>query len=749
MKATWLQRLNLASIFFSLVLWGSASPAGAAEFPSTLIEAIQGNARFSVIQILLSQGADVNITDEQGQTPLILAAKKSQFELMHALLIRGADISHRDNFGWTALTRALLSARTKQEQFKLLGLCLDKGADVYQAFPTDPLAFKDLPDLVQLQGRTLLSWSIESTSDQITALLLRLTKGKDIRAYLNQSDMMGKTALIQASESGRFDLWPTLLERGADINAKDSLGWTALTKALLSSSKDGYLTILKFFLDQGANPSEVFPVDPKAYSNSKIYQKLSGRSILVWAVDNALAKVISLLISRGVNFAELGPIDEILMSAVGRGNLEMVKMAAAHGAILDPKQPALPTELPEEHTPLSLAAEKGHVEIVNYLLDHGCNPGQRGKDGVPALVSAARRSDVQMIGLFLEFYGRLYVQMPEASPEALSIIEVGALVKKKLNPSLAKWIEFYAWSQVAAQLTEILEIKSEMTLYFDSNQESRGLGTDFQLRVNQLRQLINLKAKSLYYLERELALHDEFSKMSLYDVKPDRCLRCFDDAPVGAVIPPGPGGCACYLCEECAQDFCSFVIDRDGDNVSLCTHCKTPVQSDYLKQMGRSEAEINKFRIRQIDHVNARATGWGFCPTEGCSGGRVIQVDEKAAYYSCFLCDRDGCLKCGSDHRGDCTENAAQAKGLEELLRLGAMEPPEESPEDAKHPDYFKGRYRPCYYCGVATFRMDGCNQMTCLRCNKKWDWNNGPEGRNGDFTKGPMNFTPLQPAHF
>ncbi len=79
----------------------------------------------SKIKKLLEKGADPNVRNEEGLTPLHIAAQKGQGKVADLLLSYGADVNARDYDGWTPLHWAVFWGKT--EVVKVL---LSHGADV-------------------------------------------------------------------------------------------------------------------------------------------------------------------------------------------------------------------------------------------------------------------------------------------------------------------------------------------------------------------------------------------------------------------------------------------------------------------------------------------------------------------------------------------------------------------------------------------------------------------------------------------
>jgi hypothetical protein len=138
----------------------------------------------AIVRLLLDQGANIESRDEEGATPLMVAAEHGQSGVVRALLEKGADVEARDKYGFTALIGAACEC-----------------------------AVIDMPE------------TLES---------MRLLLGKG--ANINAKNKTGTTALMAAASAGRTANIQLLLDKGANIEAKDSHGDTAL---LLSASGSG------------------------------------------------------------------------------------------------------------------------------------------------------------------------------------------------------------------------------------------------------------------------------------------------------------------------------------------------------------------------------------------------------------------------------------------------------------------------------------------------------------------------------
>lgn len=75
-------------------------------------------------------------------------------------------------------------------------------------------------------------------------------------ANVNARDAYGATALMNAAHGGSLEMVEALLAGGAEIDAKDELGWTALMKACFNADLNrGFPEIVSRLIAAGADPN--------------------------------------------------------------------------------------------------------------------------------------------------------------------------------------------------------------------------------------------------------------------------------------------------------------------------------------------------------------------------------------------------------------------------------------------------------------------------------------------------------------
>jgi ankyrin repeat protein len=166
----------------------------------------------------------VNARADEGTTALRLAVNNNLIPCAKALLAAGADPNIAEDDGITPLMVA--------EDAEMARCLLDAGADV---------------NARSHQGDTALLIAAESGNDASFVALL-LERGADANAVSED----GYSALMSAVSEGYMDVLKVLLaaDPPADVNLQNDEGQTALFR----STDDGNLVAMKLLLDAGANP---------------------------------------------------------------------------------------------------------------------------------------------------------------------------------------------------------------------------------------------------------------------------------------------------------------------------------------------------------------------------------------------------------------------------------------------------------------------------------------------------------------
>jgi len=159
--------------------------------------------------------------------------------------------------------------------------------------------------------------------------------------------------LLHAIQRGDINTVKRLLERGANPNARDAEGTPALMAAALYNDVNG----VRLLLDHGADPNG---------------SNVAGATALMWAIPD-LPKV-QVLLAHGANVNARSTTLQrtpMLVAASYPGTVEILRLLLSKGADIHAKDKG------GMHA-LGRAATYADVDVVRFLVEHGCDPNEEG-----------------------------------------------------------------------------------------------------------------------------------------------------------------------------------------------------------------------------------------------------------------------------------------------------------------------------------------------------------------------------------
>ncbi|KAJ3438986.1 no mechanoreceptor potential c isoform d-related [Anaeramoeba flamelloides] len=308
--------LNLTKIFLSYETRNTIN--GKRSFESFLVAVRKSNLQ--IIELFLLNHLNPNQKTCDGDTALHIATKAGNLQVAFLLIEYGSYLSSLDQEKRTPLMIAAKYGRSE-----ILQLYLNNQIDLER---------KDK------QGRNALYFACESGNVKIAQELILAG------ARLNTKSDKGNFPLYLAAHQGNNVLAQLLLSSGAYVDQTYD-GWTPL----LIACQNGSLQTVETLLDHNA---DLHYCDPK-----------DGFSAVFIAIENKHVDVFVELFNRkadlqSVNFYSETPIH----IACQVGDLEIIQIMIQNNVDFNIKDE-------NEMTPLMVAAENDHEEVVKLLLDNG------------------------------------------------------------------------------------------------------------------------------------------------------------------------------------------------------------------------------------------------------------------------------------------------------------------------------------------------------------------------------------------
>lgn len=221
---------NTAKYIFLIIISIIAFNISAMKFSIELLDSLAYDTiNIAYIKKLIDKGADVNISDIHGWTPLYHAIIKENIELIKLLLDSNADIKLKDKFGETPLHWAV-----NYNNFDIIKLLIDKCNKEYEAV------------VIEIIARNKLD-----IHNNRSSLNLELEKAQELHPskLINAKDNHEGTPLTSSVSQGNYAIIKLLIDSGANVNLPGQSGITALHEAAISKDEN----IIKMLLSKGAD----------------------------------------------------------------------------------------------------------------------------------------------------------------------------------------------------------------------------------------------------------------------------------------------------------------------------------------------------------------------------------------------------------------------------------------------------------------------------------------------------------------
>ncbi|KAJ7266837.1 ankyrin repeat-containing domain protein [Mycena rebaudengoi] len=279
---------------------------------------------FGMVQLLISQGADVNALEWDFRTALQVASSRGHEEIVQLLLDNGAKVNTE---GGNALQAASLEGNKP-----IVELLIDRGANV------------------NAQGGEFgNALQAASRRGHETIVQLLIDQGADINAQGGHY----KNALQAASHNENVALVQLLLDQGADINAQGGYYGNALQTASLF----GHAAVVQLLLNKGVDVN----AEGGYYGNALQAAAFKGHM-----------EIVQLLVNQGANVnAQGGYYGNALQAASWKGDEAIVHLLIDLGAHVNAQSGLYGNALQG-------ASLEGHAAIVQLLLDNGAGVNAQG-----------------------------------------------------------------------------------------------------------------------------------------------------------------------------------------------------------------------------------------------------------------------------------------------------------------------------------------------------------------------------------
>ena len=354
------------------------------------------------LSTLLLENADVNQRNIFGETPLLCAVRRRAPQaFIEKLISHGADINIPDSTGITPLAEAI--ALGNDGGGDIFGILIQAGAKI---------------DVRDSNGFSPMHIAAIYRKKQV---MLRLI---GMKADINARDVSGRTPLHRAVMLGSHPIVECLLEYGADTAAKDALGLTPADLVAIFGFDD-VAPLLP--------PPPASPADLQKYKNllsqfslrhrrldkesrTKLTDLLSAPNFqLDFKNSKQTREFYSILIGEPDTTPEKGEKDPIRLAIDNQNTNILIKLLAC--------APNLDIADESGITPVLATAISNKIEALHYLCYYGADISAKANGGMDIMRIAYLAKSYDIIGLMTISMHEPMLDLPMAAQHRNIIIE--------------------------------------------------------------------------------------------------------------------------------------------------------------------------------------------------------------------------------------------------------------------------------------------------------------------------------------
>ncbi|XP_071091432.1 ankyrin repeat and SAM domain-containing protein 6-like [Haliotis cracherodii] len=275
----------------------------------------------------LLDDVEVDSVDDDGNTPLQVAAANGHESVVRELIMKGAALDKPNVFGWTPLMQACRYGHSN-----VVGTLLQNQADI---------------NANNRYGASALT--LAGRGGHVATVGMLVDYGIDLNGSGGVCEF---TPLLAAAQHGHDTVVRFVIDRGCDVNYRTpSTGLTPLMLAALN----GHMTTSQILIEQGGDPNLV---------------NVNNKTALAIATIRRKREVRGYLDRKTTNKPEVAP-DEVkpdIIDASKHGDMTRIR------EILDIDLSQRDASAPQDGaTPLMFAAMTGRLDIAELLVVRGCD----------------------------------------------------------------------------------------------------------------------------------------------------------------------------------------------------------------------------------------------------------------------------------------------------------------------------------------------------------------------------------------